>query len=273
MLKFDDYKTLTGYEVEKKSERELLAAIGTKMKQETSAAIATALLSHYLIDVRNYKVSEAAEALEVTAGYMSLAATRGQVLHLAATDTTAHTVWAQVRALSAKETQDMAATLTAKKDTERGEVLREEVTRKEISRRLGDESTPEKVDTIAQVIADAGHVTPKAIRKAIPSVATENGITLPEPTRPGATNNANDSKAAKVPTPAEALSMLEKFEQDREDGSDALAPFALDDKEAGDLVALAGVAARILRRAQRVEQVVEVAAITADTVEMMTEKV
>ena len=271
MLEYAQYKALTGYAVEEKTEAQLIEAIGKKITQETSAAIATALLSFYLIEVRNYKVTEAAQALEVTEGYLSLAAARGHVLHLAATETTAHTVWAQIRALTAKETREMGAALVAKGSSQAPTHLRDVVTRSEVAKRLGDNATPEKRDAIAAQITEAGAVTPKAIRKAIPAVAESLGIELPKQERSGSTDGANDRKAATVPTPAMALSMLEKFEQDRTQGSDDETPFTVSESEAGDLVAVALVAARILRQAGQVAQIVEVAALVEETLGLVTE--
>ena len=273
MLQSADYKVLTGIQIEGSTEAQILAQMRKKIGAETDAAIATALLAHYLLDVRAYQVNEAAKELDTTSGTVSKYAARGHVLHLAATPTTARTVWAQVSAMSLPDARSMAETLTAKPDEARADHLRNTITRAAVSKRLGTNSTPEKVDAIAQRIEAAGIVLPTKVRDAIPSIATELEIALPEPTRSGSTDSANDAKAAKVPTPADALAMLEKFEQDREQGSDAEAPFAVTEAEAGDLVAVALVAARILRQAGQFEQVLEVSALVSDTLEMMTEKV
>lgn len=272
MLEYADYKTLTGYAVEDKTEAQLVEAIGRKINQETTAAIATALLAYYLIEVRNYKVAEAADALDVTSGYMSLAASRGRVLHLASTPTTAHTVWAQVRALSAKETQDMCATLTAKTDGQRAEHLRDHVTRQEVAKRLGDNATPEKVDAIAEAITSAGTVTPKAIRKAIPAVAEAHEVALPEPSkRSGSTDNANNEKAAKAPSLAEALSQVERWNLDRTEGSDEERPYAMTEDERGTALAIIGAVFGILARAGEVEAIIEGNATAATALDMVTE--
>lgn len=273
MLHTDDYKTLTGLAIEGSTDGQILAHMRKKLGAETDAAIATALLAHYLLDVRNYKVNEAAQELDEQPGTISKYAARGHVLHLAATPTTARTVWAQVSSMSLPDARAMAQTLIATPDTQRADKMTNQVTRAAVAKRLGEEATPEKVEAIAEKITDSGTVHPRKIAQAIPAVAEALEISLPEPTRPGATDSANDGKAAKVPTPAEALSMLEKFEQDREQGSDDETPFQVTDEEAGTLVAVATVAARILRQAQRVGEVVEVAALAAETAEMVTEKV
>ena len=119
MLVTADYKALTGIAVEEKSEAQILSQMRTKLQSATDAAIACALLAHYLVDVRNYKVSEAAKELEVTDGTVSAYAAKGQVLHLAATTNTARTVWAQVSALSLPRVREMAQSLMAKPDTAR----------------------------------------------------------------------------------------------------------------------------------------------------------
>lgn len=271
MLHTDDYKTLTGLQIEASTEGQIIAQMRKKLGTQTDAAIATALLAHYLLDVRNYKVAEAAQELDEQSGTISKYAARGHVLHLAATTTTARTVWAQVSSMSLPDARAMAQTLIATPDTARADKMTAQVTRSAVAKRLGEEATPEKVEAIAERITEAGTVHPRKIAQAIPAVAESLEISLPEPSRPGSTDSANDGKAAKVPTPAEALSMLERFEADREQGSDADAPFQVTDEEAGTLVAVATVAARILRQAQRVGEVVEVAALTAETAEMVTE--
>ena len=270
MLSTADYKTLTGIAVEEKTEAQIVAQMRTKLQSQTDAAIACALLAHYLLDVRNYKVSEASKELEVTDGTVSAYAAKGQVLHLAATPTTARTVWAQVSALSLPRVREMAQTLMAKPDTQRADVLQTTTTREAIAARLGDTATPEKVDAIAEKITSAGIVLPKKVREAVASIATELEIPLPKQERAGAAGASVDRAADKVPTPAEALAMLERFEQDREQGSDAETPFAVSDAEAGDLVAVALVAARVLRQANRTAEVIEAAALIEETLGMMT---
>ena len=270
MLNHADYKTLTGIEVEAKTEAQIIAQMRNKMQSQTDAAIACALLAHYLLDVRNYKVSEAAKELEVTDGTVSAYAAKGQVLHLAATTTTARTIWAQVSALSLPRVREMAQTLMAKPEANRADVLQTATTREAIATRLGDHATPEKVDAIAKQITDAGIVLPKKVRDAVASVATELGIELPKQTREGSPAAAADRKSDTVPTPAAALDMLEKFEQDRTQGSDAENPFSITDEEAGTLLAVATVAARILRQGDRVAEIIEALANVEMTLEKMT---
>lgn len=273
MLVTADYKALTGIAVEEKSEAQILSQMRTKLQSATDAAIACALLAHYLVDVRNYKVSEAAKELEVTDGTVSAYAAKGQVLHLAATTNTARTVWAQVSALSLPRVREMAQSLMAKPDTARAAILQNTTTNEAIAARLGDTATPEKVEAIAEKVNAAGIVLPKKVREAVASIASELNIPLPKQERKESAGNTADRKPEQVPTPEQALTMLERFERDREDGSDSETPFAVTDKEAGALVALAVVAARILRQANRTEEVIEALALVSETADMMTESV
>ncbi len=271
MLSTENYKALTGLALDSATDAQIIAQMGKKLRAETSAAIATALLAHHLLDVRNYSVKEAAAALDVDAGYLSAAAARGHVLHLAATDTTAATVWAQVRAMSLPDTRAMAQTLIAKGADDRADHLRDSVTKTEVAKRLGEHATPEKVEEIAQRITDAGSVTPKTIRAAIPAVAESLGVELPKQTRGGTPDNVTKNAAEKVPTFGDALSMIERANLDRIEGSDEDAPYTLTDEEAGALVAVIASAAGSLVRAGRVAEVIEVASTTAMAAEMVTE--
>ena len=270
MLSTTDYKALTGLTIEGSTEAQIIAHMRKKIGVETDAAIATALLAHYLLDVRAYKVNEAAAELDTTSGTVSKYAARGHVLHLAATPTTARTVWAQVCSMSLPDARAMAETLTAKGDDDRAAHLARSLTRAAVGKRLGDNATPEKADAIAERIEGAGIVLPNKITAAIPSIATELEIALPEPKRSGSTDGANDRKSEQVPTPQAALSILERFERDREQGSDDQ-PFQVTDEEAGALQAAAAVAVRILRQAGRVAEIIEAQAFTADSLDKMTE--
>lgn len=271
MLTTENYKTLTGLALDTATDAQIVAQIGKKLRAETSAAIATALLAHHLLDVRSYSVKEAAQALDVDPGYLSAAAARGHVVHLAATDTTAATVWAQVRSMSLPDTRSMAQALIAQAAEKRGDHLRDSVTRAEVAKRLGDNATPEKVDEIAQRITDAGSVTPKTIRAAIPAVAESVGVSLPKQNRSGTPDQVTVDKASKVPTFTEALSMFERANLDRMEGSDDEAPYALTDEEAGAVVALIAQGFGALMRAGRVAEIIDATATANTAAESVTE--
>jgi hypothetical protein len=113
-----------------------------------------------------------------------------------------------------------------------------------------------------------GAVTPAQIRKQVADVATALGIKLPKVTREPKTG---DQTADKVPTTSSALATLEKFEADREEGSEGSdVVFALTDEETADLVKSAQTIIRTLRQANRFEAIAEVGIFLEESVELAT---
>jgi predicted transcriptional regulator len=254
---------LAGFSVEDKTAEQILTLMVKKSKQVTEHSIALSAMAYVLLIDRSYNRKEAADKLEMSEASVSMYAKRGRVLSMSADKITALKIWNQIVVLTDKELDDLAAHLVT---TEEPAQMVEDVTmRKVVVNRLGENASPEAVDTLVEGLKASGNTQPRAVRSAVADVAQAVGVTLPTVKRQ---TNSPDEAAGKVPTAAGALATLTKFEQDREAGSEGLG-FAITEEEATALIETAKTAIRTLRRAGRLGQVAEIGIFLNESVEMV----
>lgn len=254
---------LTGVDVSTKTPAQILALMVKKSELATSATIQLCVLGYVLIIENSYKVKEACDRLDLGESTVRAYSEKGRILAMAADATNADKMYAQLGALDMDTIRKMSADLLNSKDRA-GHVQKVSV-RTQVAKRLGKNATPEAIDALTDALIELGAVTPNQIRKQIADVATAMQVTLPPVTRE---TNSTEEAAAKVPTAAGALATLEKFEQDREQGSEGLG-FAITEEEATALIEAAKTAIRTLRRAGRHGAIAEIGMFLDESVEMI----
>jgi hypothetical protein len=257
---------LAGFSIEDKTPEQILAAMVKKSKQVTEHSISLSAMAYVLIIDRSYSLKETADKLEMSNTAVSMYAKRGRVLAMSADKVTALKIWNQIVVLTDKELDELGAQLVTTQEP--AEMVQNVTMRKLVTSRLGTNTSPEAVDKLMKGLTESGNTQPKAVRSALPDMATALGIPLPKVTREPQTQDQN---ANKVPTTSGALATLQKFEADREEGSEgADVEFALTDEETADLVKSAQTIIRTLRQANRFEAIAEVGIFLEESIELAT---
>lgn len=255
---------LAGVDIYKKTPAQIMALMVKKNDQATTAVIQLCVMAYVLIIENSYKVKEAADNLEMGESAIRAYSEKGRVLALAADPTNSEKMFKQLGAFSMDELRTLAADLLTEEN--RADYVQYRSVRAGAAARLGDLGTPETIDLLTSSLIELGAVTPVQIRKQVADVATALGIKLPKVTR---TPQTKDQTADKVPTTASALATLEKFEADREEGSEGAAvEFALTDEETANLVKSAQTIIRTLRQANRFEAIAEVGIFLDESIEL-----
>ena len=223
----------------------------------TDTATQIAVLAYVLIEQRGFKTTEAAAALDYSTGTISAYSNKGKALVTAKiTETVAvRTLWAQLGSLTAERVTSISADMVSAENP--AELVEIASMTAIISSRLGDQSTPEKVEAIRTNLVAQGITLPARVRAAVATTAQSLDITLPVVTRDKAAAGAANGKAEEAPTTARASKALEQFETDRLAGSEG-AEFELSAQEVRELVAIAQTAIRQLFRAGAIDAIVTI---------------
>jgi hypothetical protein len=255
---------LAGVDIYKKTPAQIMALMVKKNDQATTAVIQLCVMAYVLIIENSYKVKEAADNLEMTEATVRGYSEKGRVLALAANATNSEKMFKQLGAFSMDELRTLSADILNEEN--RAEYVQYRSVRAGAASRLGDSGTPETIDILTSALIELGAVTPAQIRKQVADVATALGIKLPAVTR---TPKPGDKPEEKVAKTSAALATLEKFEADREEGSEgADVGFALTDEETADLVKSAQTIIRTLRQANRFEAIAEVGIFLDESIEL-----
>ena len=254
---------LAGFTVEDKTAEQILTAMVKKSKQVTEHSIALSAMAYVLLIDRSYNRKEAADKLEMSEASVSMYAKRGRILAMSADKITALKIWNQIVVLTDKELDDLAAHLVTTEEP--AQMVEDTTMRKVVVNRLGENASPEAVDTLIEGLKASGNTQPRAVRSAVADVAQAVGVKLPEIKRK---TNTPDEAAGKVPTPEGALATLTKFEADREQGSEGI-EFALSQREEGALGLIALCAIRTLRRAGKFETMADIGIFLEESLEMI----
>ena len=254
---------LAGFQVEEKTAEQILTAMVKKSKQVTEHSIALSAMAYVLLIDRSYNRKEAADKLEMSEASVSMYAKRGRVLAMSADKITALKIWNQIVVLTDKELEDLAAHLVTTQEP--AQMVEDTTMRKVVVNRLGENASPEAVDTLVEGLKASGNTQPRAVRAAVADVAQAVGVKLPTPSRK---TNAPEESAGKVPTVNGALDTLTKFAKDRAEGSEGI-DFEVTDEEADALVCTAYLAIRTLRQANRFESLAEIGIFLEESVEMI----
>lgn len=267
MFTEEQFKKVTG--VSRNASAETLEnALTRKVAATAAAEIATALLVRMLVDEHQWKISESAPKVGLSASAAGKAGARGRILYSTGYDSAA-VVWAHLQAIPSKDYAALFDTVNAMaNEDDRTAYVVNLGTRNAVAQRLGDNATPERVTALTDAIQQDGHRTPVAIRASIPSTAKRLEIPLPVVTRDNAAGNKVDSKPTSTPTAAAPLAAVEAFTEDRAAGSDDENPFALTDAEA---LALSAAAVKAVGALMRAGRYAEVAAVALEIETMMAE--
>ena len=254
---------LAGFDVSTKSPEQILAVMVKKQTAATANTIALCVLAYVLIMENNYKISECADRLEVSENTVRTYSEKGRILAMSANKANAERMYHQLSPLTTDELRLLSADLITAENP--AETVENASIRKQVTRRLGDNAKPEAVDKLTEGLKKVGAVQPRQITKQVADIATALEIKLPEVKR---NTNTPSNASDKTPTTRDALATLESFEKDREQGSEGT-EFAVSDKEAADLLKIAQVAARVLRRSGQFEQLAELGVFIEESVEMV----
>jgi len=248
---------LAGVSLVGKSDEFIIKEVQKRAAKATDTATQIAVLAYVLIEQRGFKTTEAAAALDYSTGTISAYSNKGKALVTAKiTETVAvRTLWAQLGSLTAERITSISADMVSADNP--AELVEIASMTAIISSRLGDQSTPEKVEAIRTNLVAQGITLPARVRTAVATTAQALDITLPVVTRDKAAAGAADSKAEEAPTTARASKALEQFENDRLAGSEG-AEFELSAQEVRELVAIAQTAIRQLFRAGAIEAIVTI---------------
>lgn len=236
-----EFKKATGADLTANAEQ-LEAAFIKLTKRSAHTETGRALLARRLME-HNWTGSDAAQAMGISKSTVSRLAARGRILWLCGPGET-ELVWMAIEAigygdplvaladvLEAMSPSDLAARRAVVLRTSHYNV---------VAKRLGNKTTPEKVNAIVDRIQANGHQSPLAVAAAIPATATALEIELPKAKRQ---TKAADKSAEKVPTTADALATLEAVQADRLASGEAE---AYRDDEVAELKAIIARAARML---------------------------
>lgn len=215
------------------------------------SGIASAVIVHFLAEVRGHTLGEIAKNTGLTPDACTKYHRRGAILSLLAGapggQSALETAWSQLAGIGSKALMELAGTLTSAPVAKRPALVMDASVRPVVSARLGESATPERIDAIMSGLADDGIVTGKAAKDRVAAVAERLDIALPKVVR--------EARESEAPSFVAWLNSGPKAVADFWRGVDAEHPAALTDADATTLRevidALSGVysAVREARRA------------------------